>query len=113
MSTTNVDSSRKEEPNVGMSIWNIENEKEKPEVTTGNHAKVVAVIEELEGKNVFPLNVIMKDDGTVVVRLKQNGEIKTIPLSDYASEQVKQNRRIKSNPVPAKKVTPKTKGEDR
>lgn len=108
MSTTNVDSSI-EEPDVRLTIWDIENEREKPEITTGDHAESLINIEAQDGKNVFPLNVIKKDDGTIVVRLKQNGEIKTIPLNEYAAEKVLQNRKIQANPVPAKTVQSKGK----
>lgn len=101
MSTTNVDH---ESPDVRFSIVGIENDKSKPEVTVGEHAEKTPMFDEQEGKKVFPTKVVKKDDGSIVVMYKKDGEVQTKTLDEYASKKIIENRRIKgSRAVPAVK----------
>lgn len=111
MSTTNVDHER-ESLDARFSIVGVEHDKNRPEVTTGAHGEKEPIFEEQEGKKVFPTKVVRKDDGTIVVMYKKNGEVQTIPLDEYASKKIVENRRIKgSRAVPAKKAkAPQEKG---
>ncbi len=108
MSATNVDHGNLD---VRLSIVGIENDKEKPVVTAGGHAEKNPIFEEQEGKKVFPTKVVQKDDGSIVVMYKKNGEVETITLDEYASKKIIQNRKIKgAKAVPAKKATKGSKG---
>lgn len=87
-----------------------ERTKGRPEIIDGASAEQEFKVEtDKEGKNVFPTIVSMDETKEVKVTYKQNGELKTISLDEYASQELKEARKRKQGTVPSKKTKPRTK----
>lgn len=75
-----------------------------------NAEQTFEVVTDKDGKKVFPTIVGVDKNGVVTVTSKQNGEIKTETLDEYAAQRLLDARKRNAKAVPAKKVKPKTKG---
>ena len=82
----------------------------RPEIIDGaSGEQLFRVDTDREGRNVFPTIVSMNESKQVTVTYKQNGERKTIPLDEYASQELTAARKRKEGAVPSKQVKPKAK----
>lgn len=86
---------------------------EKPKIIDGASEEQIFKVEtDKEGKKFFPTIVSMDESGNVTVTYKQNGEIQTITLNEYAAQELRDARKRKEGAVPSKQVKPKAKPND-
>lgn len=81
----------------------------RPEIIDGASGEQLFKVDtDKEGKKVFPTIVAVNESGVVTVTYKQNGEVKTKILDQYASQELKEARKRKQGAVPSKNTKPKS-----